>query len=68
MRIMEKYECLNCNYIYDPEKGDQNGEIEPETPFEDLPEDWRCPVCGASIKEFEEIDKIDDREIIVIFD
>ena len=52
---MEKYECLNCNYIYDPEKGDQNGEIEPETPFEDLPEDWRCPVCGASIKEFEEI-------------
>ena len=40
----------NCGYIYVPSKGDRKGKIPPGTPFEELPEDWRCPVCGASKK------------------
>lgn len=41
-----KYVCDVCGYIYDPEKGDPDSGIAPGTPFEDLPDDWRCPVCG----------------------
>jgi len=52
---MKKYKCLLCEYIYDPEKGDPDGGIEPGTAFEDLPDDWVCPVCGASKEEFEEV-------------
>ena len=52
---MKKYKCLLCDYIYDPEKGDPESGIEPGTAFEDLPEDWVCPVCGASKEEFEEV-------------
>jgi flavin reductase (DIM6/NTAB) family NADH-FMN oxidoreductase RutF/rubredoxin len=44
---MEKYVCSVCGYIYDPEKGDPEGGISPGTRFEDLPNDWVCPVCGA---------------------
>lgn len=50
---MEKWECQVCGYIYDPEKGDPDGGIEPGTKFEDLPDDWVCPECGASKDEFE---------------
>jgi len=53
---MDKYECSVCGYIYDPEAGDPDGGIEPGTPFEELPDDWVCPVCGASKDEFEKID------------
>lgn len=42
----------NCGYIYNPDKGDRKGRIVPGTRFEDLPEAWRCPVCGASKKAF----------------
>ncbi len=42
----------NCSYMYIPSKGDCKGKIPRDTPFEDLPEDWRCPVCGASKKAF----------------
>ena len=49
---MEKYRCDICDYIYDPEKGDPDAGIEPGTSFEDLPEDWVCPVCGASKDSF----------------
>jgi len=52
---MEKYECTVCGYIYDPEKGDPDGGIEPGTPFEDIPDDWECPVCGARKDQFEKI-------------
>jgi flavin reductase (DIM6/NTAB) family NADH-FMN oxidoreductase RutF/rubredoxin len=52
---MAKYECSVCGYIYDPEKGDPEGGIPPGTPFEKLPEDWVCPVCGASKDEFEKL-------------
>jgi len=50
---MDRYVCKVCGYIYDPEKGDPDSGIEPGTKFEDLPDDWVCPVCGASKKDFE---------------
>jgi len=50
---MQKYECTLCGYIYDPELGDEEGEIEAGTAFEDLPEDWECPLCGAGKEDFE---------------
>lgn len=52
---MSKYECTVCGYIYDPEEGDDTQNIEPNTPFEDLPDDWECPVCGVGKDMFEEI-------------
>jgi rubredoxin len=53
---MKKYECEVCGYIYDPEVGDPDGAIPPGTPFEELPEDWVCPVCGADKSNFKELD------------
>jgi len=50
---MDKYVCSVCGYVYDPEKGDPDGNIPPGTPFEKLPDDWTCPVCGAAKSEFE---------------
>jgi rubredoxin len=44
---MNKYRCTVCGYIYDPEAGDPP-RTNPGTAFEDLPDDWVCPVCGAS--------------------
>ena len=52
---MDKYQCTVCNYIYDPEKGDPDSGIKPGTRFEDLPNDWTCPVCGASKDQFKKI-------------
>lgn len=52
---MAKYKCALCGYVYDPAAGDPDGGIEPNTPFEDLPDDWVCPVCGASKDQFEEV-------------
>ncbi len=50
---MKKYKCTVCGYIYDPAKGDPDGGVAPGTPFEKLPDDWTCPVCGASKDKFE---------------
>lgn len=44
--IMKKYVCEPCGYEYDPAIGDPDNGIEPGTAFEDLPEDWVCPICG----------------------
>jgi rubredoxin len=44
---MQKYVCEICGYIYDPVKGDPDGDIPKGTAFEDLPEDWLCPICGS---------------------
>jgi flavin reductase (DIM6/NTAB) family NADH-FMN oxidoreductase RutF/rubredoxin len=49
---MKKYTCNVCGYVYDPALGDPDSEIDPGTAFEDLPDDWVCPVCGASKEEF----------------
>lgn len=46
------YECRTCGYVYEPSKGDSKANIAPNTLFEDLPEDWRCPVCGAKKNQF----------------
>ena len=51
-----KYKCNVCGYIYDLEKGDPNGEINPGTSFEEIPDTWVCPVCGASKDLFEKIE------------
>ena len=51
---MQKYVCDVCGYIYDPELGDSDNNIAPGTAFEDLPEDWVCPICGVGKEEFEE--------------
>ncbi|MEA1993369.1 MAG: flavin reductase [Euryarchaeota archaeon] len=53
VKKMDKYECTACGYIYDPEKGDPDGGIEPGTAFEDIPDDWVCPVCGVGKDMFE---------------
>jgi len=49
---MDKWECTVCGYIYDPENGDPEHNIQPGTPFEQLPENWTCPVCGAPKSQF----------------
>ncbi|MEW6587022.1 MAG: rubredoxin [Nitrospirota bacterium] len=52
---MSKYRCTVCGYIYDPEEGDPDSNVPPGTAFENLPEDWKCPVCGAPKDAFEQI-------------
>ncbi|MFA5103866.1 MAG: rubredoxin [Candidatus Margulisiibacteriota bacterium] len=52
---MKKYECTVCGYIYDPVKGDPDGGIAPGTSFEQIPDTWVCPVCGASKDQFKEV-------------
>lgn len=55
--VAAKYDCSVCGYIYDPEEGDPDGGISPGTPFEELPEDWQCPVCGTRKGEFGELEE-----------
>ena len=50
---MKKYVCTVCGYVYDPEVGDGDSGIAPGTAFEDIPDDWVCPVCGAEKSDFE---------------
>jgi rubredoxin len=49
----QQWICTSCGFIYDPAEGDPDGGIPPGTPFEDIPSDWFCPVCGARKKDFE---------------
>lgn len=53
MNTSGKYICINCGYIYDPEKGDPDHGIAPGTRFEDLPEGWVCPICYVSKDHFD---------------
>jgi rubredoxin len=50
------YVCSVCGYIYDPEQGDPESDIKPGTTFEDLPDDWVCPICGVSKDQFEKME------------
>ena len=50
---MQRYVCIICGWVYDPEEGDPEGGIAPGTPFEDLPVDWTCPACGVGKEHFE---------------
>lgn len=53
---MKKYKCLLCGYVYDPGVGDPDNGVEAGTAFEDLPDDWVCPECGAGQDEFEPVE------------
>lgn len=52
---MTKLRCVVCDYIYDPDQGDEDGGIAPGTAFEDIPDDWVCPICGVGKDSFEKI-------------
>lgn len=52
---VQRYRCIVCNYIYDPAVGDIERGVPSGTPFENLPDDWVCPVCGASKDMFEQV-------------
>ena len=49
----QRYECIECKYIYNPKFGNEKAGIKPGTSFEDLPDDWVCPVCGEGKEMFE---------------
>ncbi len=51
----QKYKCTVCGYIYDPAKGDPDSGIAAGTAFQDLPDDWVCPVCGVGKDQFEPV-------------
>ena len=53
---MKKYKCSVCGYIYDPAVGDPDNGVDPNTAFEDLPDDWTCPDCGVEKDLFEALD------------
>ena len=53
---MDKYICTICDWVYDPEIGDPEHGIAPGTKFEDIPDDWVCPLCGVGKEDFEKID------------
>lgn len=52
---MDRFQCLECPYIYDPDNGDPDEGIPAGTSFEDLPDDWLCPKCCVSKDYFEKI-------------
>ncbi len=52
---MEKYVCTGCGYIYDPQKGDPDRAIIPPVEFENLPQDWNCPICYAGKDAFDRL-------------
>ncbi len=53
---MKKYVCTVCDWIYDPETGDPEHGIKPGTAFEDIPDDWVCPICGVGKDMFEPVE------------
>lgn len=54
---MQKYKCSVCGYVYDPVKGDPENDIAAGTAFENIPDDWVCPECGAEKDMFEPYDE-----------
>ena len=56
-QIMKKYECSVCHWVYDPQVGDPDNGIAPGTPFEEIPEDWTCPLCGVSKEDFDPVEE-----------
>ncbi|MFN3383751.1 MAG: rubredoxin [Archaeoglobaceae archaeon] len=53
---MAKYQCTVCGYVYNEDEGDPESNVPPGTKWKDLPEDWVCPICGATKDQFEKID------------
>lgn len=54
---MKRYVCSACDYIYDPQRGDPEHGVAPGTAWEDVPEDWVCPECGATKDNFEKLEE-----------
>lgn len=54
-KVMARYRCTICGYEYDPVLGDPDSGIKPGTAFEDIPDSWMCPICGATKDQFEKI-------------
>ncbi len=52
---MDKWKCTICGYVYDPAEGDPDSGIEPGTGFDNIQDNWRCPLCGAMKKYFEKV-------------
>jgi rubredoxin len=52
---MKSMACVVCGYVYDPKVGDPDSGIEPGTKFEDIAEEWLCPLCGVGKDQFEQI-------------
>jgi rubredoxin len=53
---MTSYKCTICGYVYDPSKGDPDNGVQPGTTFDQLPDDWVCPECGAGKDQFEAVE------------
>jgi rubredoxin len=56
MTDMSKYQCNVCGYIYDPAEGDPSNGVQPGTAFSELPDGWRCPLCGADKSQFTKLE------------
>ena len=54
-KTLDRHECQTCGYVYEPVKGDDKRQIPSGTAFENLPANWRCPVCGAPPSRFSNI-------------
>ena len=64
---MQKYFCNPCGYTYDPEKGDPEHGIAPGTKFEDLPDDWCCPLCGVNKSMFQNAKRLSHESAATFF-
>ena len=62
---MKKYICDVCGYVYDPEVGDPENGIAPGTAFEDIPEDWVCPLCGVGKDDFSVQEQVQSARITI---
>jgi rubredoxin len=54
---VKKYKCTVCGWVYDPATGDPDNDIAPNTPFEEIPDDWTCPECGVTKEDFEPVEE-----------
>jgi N-acyl homoserine lactone hydrolase len=57
-KVLDKYVCPECGYVYDPEVGDPEHGIAAGTAFEDLPADWRCPYCNVDKESMKSFDSV----------
>lgn len=53
---MSRHRCAYCDHVYDQTQGDPESDIAPGTPFESIPDDWQCPVCGAAKQDYHRLD------------
>lgn len=52
----KKWECVVCGYVYDEQLGDEEHDLAPGTRWEEVPDDWECPECGATKSEFQMVE------------